>query len=256
MPNCYLVRRSKGENLYLSPYVDSRETDKWREDEELKWLASTGLTTQEKDGTLYLLYSEIDKGVDRWILDKRYIPRLLISAVVFLIVYFFFALAVRDPIPVIDELLLGLAAAIGVATYLTKRDKKGDLAMKKRMVLKQNAMRSQFLIDEKVSVVEKYLDKLSNLEVLDLADRLALVTDQKLPPLNIDDNQWKTEFSRLLLANVKINNKNLYSRYEVVMKNLAKGKSDEALSARLAKLAYNRVIDLPLISLMVVFTKH
>src|SRR5690554_7341348 len=98
--------------------------------------ASGMLNSQQKDQATYSLFSQIDFAVDRWIQDKRYVPRLLISALVFMLSYLFFSLVVRDPIPMIDELLISSALTIFLWVTLSRRDTRSVLAQQNRQRLK------------------------------------------------------------------------------------------------------------------------
>ncbi|WP_422481907.1 hypothetical protein [Pleomorphochaeta sp. DL1XJH-081] len=259
MHACFIIRRSKGEPLYLTPFVDPKRAGSWDPDEEIRWHASTGLTAHEKDDALFTLYTQIDRGVDRWIQDARYLPRLLISAGVFLVVYFFFSLAVRDPLPMIDELVIASGLAVGTAIWLSRRDKKSEMAMKRRLEQKQNASRSDFVIEEGISVYEDYLDTCSYLDTLDLADRLALVGDDgPLPELTLQELQdapWIKQLHGVLLTHMQLRNKLLFSTYKQVMELHKVSGGSEALSARLVKLAMRGDLDLPLLALLVAISK-
>ncbi|MDD3942558.1 MAG: hypothetical protein PHR90_08810 [Sphaerochaetaceae bacterium] len=259
MSSAFMLRRNKGETLRITGYADPKDASVWKEEDEITWYASTGLTTHEKDDALFILYSQIDRGVDRWIQDKRYVPRLLIAAAIFLVVYFFFSLAVRDPLPMVDELVFALAGAIGASVALAKRDKKSDLAMKRRLELKQNASRADFVILEGLSAYEAYLDTCSYLDTLDLADRLAMATDQELPPLDIPQEQrgeWEREFLGLLKKDFSLSRKQFFHRFEQIMAVQRAGKADEALAARLVKLAMHQQLDLPLLAFLVTASKQ
>jgi hypothetical protein len=81
------------------------------------------------------LYGLAETALRQWVAELRFIPRFLISAAVFLAVYFFASFVIRDPLPMIDELLIaGGASAI---TYLlvgkrflssrTAEEKRNDL---------------------------------------------------------------------------------------------------------------------------------
>lgn len=259
MAPCFILRRNKGGSLYLTPFVDPKQAEQWTEEELVRWHASTGLTTQEKDEALFTLYTQIDRGVDRWIQDKRYVPRLLLSALVFLVVYFFFSLAVRDPLPMVDELVIALGSAIAFATFLAKRDRKGELAMKRRMELKQQASRSEFDIQEHIGILESYLDTCAYLDTLDLADRLALVSDQEMPPLEFPDGEDGTMLKTLLGSlerHVELTDRPFHARVMRVRATRDAKKGDEVLAARLVKLAMRQEIDLPLLALLVVTPKR
>lgn len=258
MATCYMLRRNKGSTLLITPFVDPKLAGDWKEDEAVTWFASTGLTANEKDEALLTLYTQIDRGVDRWIQDKRYIPRLLLSAVAFLLTYFFFSLAVRDPLPMIDELAIAAGAAILVGISFGKRDKKSELAMKRRLELKQNASRSDFEILEGLGVYESYLDTCSVLDTLDLADRLALSGEEELPPLELDEeaDARHEQFRALLLRHFEITDRPFFDRYTRVMNVHKSGIADESLGARLVRLAMHQDIDLPLLALLVAVSKH
>ena len=258
MQSCFILRRTKGGSLYLTPFVDPKTSTSWSEDEDIRWHASTGLHTNEKDDALFTLYTQIDRGVDRWIQDARYLPRLLISALVFLVTYFFFSLAVRDPIPMIDELLISGALAAFTAVTLTRRDKKSEVAMKRRLVLKQQASRSDFSIEDGLSSYEEFLDTCSFIDTIDLAERLAMTGNSDLPTLTVPEERhgaWQEDFKRVLLRHVELSNKSLFAWYRRALEIHRGKRADEAFAARLVKLSMQGQIDLPLLSLLVVLTK-
>ncbi len=251
---CYIIQRSRFTSLYLTPFEDAKLSSKWVVENPITWYASTNLTSQEKDRALYTLYSQIDRGVDRWVVDARYVPRLLISAAVFLIVYFFFALAIRDPIPVIDELVLGLAAAIGTGVFLSRRDKKSDMAVRRRLELKQAALRSEFALLEGLEKLEDYLSDMLRFETLDLADQLTLTKKSELQALEIggeEGGEWIKEVRQMLKRHVEISNPKLFEWYKKLTLVHQRGVGDEVLAARLVKAAVRKEIDLPLLALMV-----
>ncbi len=259
MKSCFVLRRDHGPSLYLTPFQTITSAASWKEDEEIKWFSSSQLPTKDKDDALYVIYTQIDRGVDRWIQDARYLPRLLLSASVFLITYFFFSLAIRDPLPMVDELLIAGGVSVGLAVYLSKRDKKSDMAMKRRLELKQNASRSDFDLLESLTVYEDYLSQCSFLDTIDLADRLALSGDADLPTLTVPEERrgpWQEEMMTLLLEHIRITNSLQYKKFLRILEVRKAKKGDEVLSARLLKLAMNKTIDLPLLALLAVTSKQ
>jgi hypothetical protein len=259
MKSCFVLRRDRGASIYLTPFQSVNASGAWNEQEEITWFSSSALTTHEKDDALFSLYLQMDRGVDRWIQDARYLPRLLLSAGVFLVTYFFFSLAVRDPIPMFDELLIAGGAAVAFAVYLTKRDKKSEMAMKRRMELKQNASRSDFELLDSLTLYEDYLIKCTYLDSIELADRLALTGDADLPTLEIPEanaGPWQAEFADLLVENLRITRATEYKKYLQILEIRKNKKGDEAFSARLLKLAMAKSIDLPLLALATAITKQ
>lgn len=67
------------------------------------------------------LYEYMEKGTRRHFLDKGYYLRLALSTAAFIVVYLFFSIFVRDPVPLIDELLLGSLAAVAVFLISERR---------------------------------------------------------------------------------------------------------------------------------------
>lgn len=259
MKHGFMIRRTKGTTLILSPFENPVTAGSWEPQEEVVWYGSTILTTKEKDDALFVMYKHIDRGVDRWIQDARYLPRLLLCALAFLITYFFFSLAVRDPLPMLDELLLAGGVAFALGAFLTSRDKKSDMAMKRRMELKQNASRSDFLVVEGLGSYEKYVDDAAYIDTIELADRLAMVSDHPLERLQVSEQQsgeWQAELDQLIRDHFKLTGRSTWLWYRKVMDARTLGKADVGLSARLLKLAMNQQIDLSLLALLVSISKQ
>ena len=132
----YLLTRRDGTPLFISPFHDptsllERETDDTYEGlygSEPRVEAITKLRNE--------LYRRIESDVRDWINERRFIPRFLISAGVFLVVYLFLSLVIRDPIPLIDELLLGLAGAVASYLAIGRRFEQSSAASNKRIALR------------------------------------------------------------------------------------------------------------------------
>ncbi len=78
------------------------------------------------------LYRIVEESVNNWITESRFIPRFLSSAAFFLLVYFFLSFVIRDPIPMIDEIAGGIAAAVLLYLFLGRKYKKTGTASKLR----------------------------------------------------------------------------------------------------------------------------
>jgi len=74
----------------------------------------TGDVPKAADPLRSSLYEAMEKGARRYFLDKGYYLRVGLTVVTFVAVYLFFSIFVRDPIPLIDELLLGTFSAVAV----------------------------------------------------------------------------------------------------------------------------------------------
>ena len=56
----------------------------------------------------------MERGTRRYFLNKGYYLRLAMTTATFVAVYLFLSIVVRDPVPLIDELLLGSLSAAAV----------------------------------------------------------------------------------------------------------------------------------------------
>jgi hypothetical protein len=73
-----------------------------------------GEVPSQADSIRVELYAAMEKGARKFFLDKGYYLRLALCSTVFVVVYLFLSIIVRDPVPLIDELLVGTFAAAAV----------------------------------------------------------------------------------------------------------------------------------------------
>lgn len=165
----YFIKRSK-KDLILSEYQDPRSGAFWDENEDLEVYSSHSLDDDEVQKVDHELYACIDAGINRWVQDTKYFPHLFISAFIFLVVYFFFAFVVRDPVPVIDEMALaGLGAALSWG-LMVRHDKNDPKVMKKREELKRRAGAYKPALDSDLSAIEDALEDLDRTKSLELSE--------------------------------------------------------------------------------------
>lgn len=74
----------------------------------------TGDAPAATDSIRASLYVAMEKGARRYFLDRGYYMRVFMTAFAFVAVYLLMSIVVRDPVPLIDELLLGVLAAAAV----------------------------------------------------------------------------------------------------------------------------------------------
>lgn len=258
MQRCFIIHRHKKGTIYLSPFQDINAAGQWNPEEPVEWYSASTLTMQEKNEATSSLYMAIDRGVDRWIQDMRYVPRLLIVAVAFLITYFFFSFAVRDPVPIIDEFVIASVVAVVLWIFLTRKDKKSAVAMKKRLELKQTASNAQVNDLPSLYALEAYMEDAAAHDPIDICDRLALCSDDTLAVLDLPQEQRSSMFDevyKLLIAWVKEHDKPTYRQFLQVQQVRRSKKGDEALSAKMLHQSMSGQLDLPLLALCVAFSE-
>jgi len=244
MKGFYLIKRTYGNALFLHPFHDSRTVSDFDQQKGIRVYVSDRITESEKENFLYAIYAGIDASVNRWIQELKYIPRFINAAAVFLVVYFFMSFVIRDPIPVLDELLVSGAAAVGVYLWTAARNRKSDIAMKKRIELKRLADESTFTVDSTLKDVEELLKQYDEMSAVTLADKVCGEEGglEQLP-------------GNPVLAEIQAYLENLLKRHDrqrAVMKRLPRVNTDrekEIMSAHLLTLSGRKRIDLPLIAL-------
>lgn len=141
------------------------------------------------DGFIYRLSSLIDRDeearaartigdmvssvVTDWIQEKRYILRLLVSAVIFVLVYLICSLAIRDPIPMVDELLIAFGCAAASYILIARNDGKASVAIKKRQRLLDAVRKAVFDYSDSILEIEKTLEALDDEDQFALLRRIA-----------------------------------------------------------------------------------
>ena len=253
MITCYFVQRSNKENLCISPYLDTEKVDSWEEGESVQLLSSGMLTKTQRDEATYALYSAIDFSVDRWIQNKQYVPRLLVTALIFTASYFFFSLVIRDPLPMLDELAISFGLAIFSWSVLAKRDTRSSVAQRRRYEMKVRSSEREEVVEEHLFALETYLDEVSSLDTLDLSKALCLVGDEKLKGLSFEgSDSLLTDITSSMKLYLSIHNKALLKLAERIHQQRAMGKTDENLAARLFHQSMQKRLDLSLLALVVV----
>jgi hypothetical protein len=109
------------------------------------------------------LYRRIEHDVRDWSNERRFIPRFLIAAGAFLIAYLFMALVIRDPLPIVDEILIGLGVGIFVFFAAGRRFEQSGAASQRRVALRAKVDAVVFSEDPFVHQVEPILHDLEAL---------------------------------------------------------------------------------------------
>jgi hypothetical protein len=236
-----IIRRIDGSSLLISSFLENQRVIEHGE-QPIAIAAADGENTELKDDSLYLLYGYIDRAVDAWVQELKYIPRLINSAVAFLLLYFFFSFVIRDPLPMVDEIILASGGAVAVYLWTAAKNRKSEIAYKRRIEIKMNADRAKLFSDETAQKIEKRLQELEQTDLLSLCETAAGIVTTP-PSLDIGEHQESVkQMLHMIIAEDQ--------RQAKLIKKLEDPSADaEKLSARLYALAQQRKIDLPLIVL-------
>ncbi|WP_053228054.1 hypothetical protein [Spirochaeta cellobiosiphila] len=105
------------------------------------------------------LYKIIDKGINNSVNEQKFVFNFLISAFVFVILYLFLSLFIRDPIPMLDELLVSTLASVGLNVFLNQRQQNTQETLKWRMKLREKIDKIRFVPDPYLKQLEQIYQK-------------------------------------------------------------------------------------------------
>jgi len=153
----------KDHKLYLSEHDDKVFIDAL-EEEEIRICYGSQLN---EDDNAYLkteMKTTIGIGVNRWINDSRFIVHLLMAAAVFLVSYYFLSYVIRDPLPMIDEIILSLILAALAWYRLKNQDYQSEKVIHRKIELEQFLGNINMQKMDYLNQVELYLEKLSDMD--------------------------------------------------------------------------------------------
>lgn len=184
----FLVRRSSGEVLILHPFRPGSAVFRDPDRITLDGRYATEPGPGDTEIIRKTLHSELEKGLRRDALDRGFYPRLLVSAAVFLLLYLFLSIVVRDPVPLVDELLAGGLGAVAAWFALERRSLSSETFARRSAALRRALDSAIF----RPSRAARYLEEvLQDAETLD-PDRLADY------PASMDGNEFSVEEVREL----------------------------------------------------------
>jgi len=151
------LHRKDGSSLLLHPLFPPAKVVETLEKSPLEGRYGREPRVEVLTGLRDELYRQVELGVRHWLDDLRFIPKFLIASGAFVASYLFFSIVVRDPLPVIDEVVLGLLAAVASFVLIGRRDRASLRAAKKRQDLRQVVDRIAFRESQFVKTVEDAL---------------------------------------------------------------------------------------------------
>jgi hypothetical protein len=232
------IYRKDGSSVFLHPFSEPGFLLKL--DDNFKIVGKYGHEPRVESLTMFKndLYRLIESSVKRWISDIRFIPRFIISAVVFLIIYLTAAVVVRDPIPVIDELALALGGSIALFFVLSKKDQNSEKSSKKRLDLRLIMDKIVFEEDEFVKEVEELLHYNESIDTSGLIDSIFISDETSFGTSNPEDMKQLISY--------------LDTRFSGKVYRNKIGRMDKLEKNKLSRWAENNKIDL---SLFVMYKK-
>ena len=177
--------------------------------------------------------------------DRYYIPRLIVSALVFLVSYLFFSLVLRNGIPMVDE--LAISAAVCALVYVRMRRSvlsKGlyvDLCGQLQNTL-STLVETE---DAGQSAIEAWYGRVSSyIDIPAMADHLANVEKADVPSLD-------AELPPRLVEVLKVYATRMHREYSSYLRHIRRsdGRADARLASLLRQSSVSDSLDLYLLCL-------
>ncbi|HUV08976.1 MAG TPA: hypothetical protein VMX75_14685 [Spirochaetia bacterium] len=236
----YLFRK-EGESLIIHPFASPEKLTYNLENSTI--LGRYG--TEPRVEALTLLkndfYRTIELFVRNWVFDVRFIPKFLISAAVFLVVYFFLSFVIRDPLPFVDEIVGSIVAAFVTYFLMGRRDIRSDMASRKRLDLRTAADRICFQESEFVMTLEKALHENESGDVEKVVQKILEPAENA--EMEASEKEEAKHFVRAYEVMYKL--QNLKRDEKILKRYLAKPEKKDSIQD-IKKWAASKKIDFPL----------
>ncbi|MFW5811911.1 MAG: hypothetical protein ACOCWS_02915, partial [Alkalispirochaetaceae bacterium] len=160
----YHLTRANENSLFVHPFNGERATFKLLNASKVH--GYYGQEPRVESLTMFRnqMYRRIEEDVRDWMAEKRFMPRFLSGAGVFLLTYLLLTLVIRDPIPMVDELIGALLAGIGTYVAMGKRDLRSEDASKRRIALRSKIDAAVFSQNSFVQELERSLKRYDDAE--------------------------------------------------------------------------------------------
>ncbi|HAK45912.1 MAG TPA: hypothetical protein DCO79_08350 [Spirochaeta sp.] len=233
------IHRKDGSSIFLYPFNKRQNIIEILDGNEIAGVYGNEPRVESLTMLRNELYRLIEQAVRDWSAEKKFLPRFLISTAVFLLLYFVMSIVVRDPIPMIDEILIGFAGAVVTYIFLVKRDSDSKTATGMKVRLRTKVDEIVFNEDNFTKDVEQYLQACET--STDMEHLLTNMTkDESGIMFDYTDKQKVNELMdsiRMLFDDGDI------KKHERMLKKISGGDSSAAGKTRMLKWMASRKVD-------------
>ncbi|OQY33871.1 MAG: hypothetical protein B6241_06565 [Spirochaetaceae bacterium 4572_59] len=107
---------------------------------------------------------KIDLAVRSWFNDSKFLLHFILATAIFLLSFYFLSYVIRDPLPLVDEIVLSLVLSILAWFRLSNQEVHSEKALVKKQELTQSLNSISFENGAFLKQVELYLEKVSSME--------------------------------------------------------------------------------------------
>jgi|GEM_PF-6182318 len=121
MSFCFFLRWGNGRVLYLHPFLKHSFWEDFRRTDLIPLCHYNVFPSSEELAKLRsILYTQVKKFYHAAQTEKTFLKSFVLAAVTFLLVFYFLSIGIRDPIPMVDE-LVGAVVASFVVFFVYKK---------------------------------------------------------------------------------------------------------------------------------------
>ncbi|NCN05317.1 MAG: hypothetical protein GW949_06780 [Spirochaetales bacterium] len=136
------------------------------------------------------MYANVGQAVRIASLEKTFIPRFLLSSGVFLVVFLFLSLVIRDPIPAVDEIVISSISAVIFWFSLRRKRIRKEEEAEKELIIRERLDKTFFQPNPKILALEnvwhQFYSEIPDVDARDLESWLLNRTSMVDPDLNLD----------------------------------------------------------------------
>ncbi len=169
----FLLARKSGDILVLHPFRPGDDIFRTTGNLVLEGRYGAEPDPVRLDSLRSALHSDLEKGARRDALERGFYPRLFASAGVFLLLYLFLSIVVRDPLPMVDELLVGTLGALASWFALERKALSSEAFTERTAALRKTLDSALFRSSRAARVLEELLQDAETLEPGRYAEFLA-----------------------------------------------------------------------------------
>ncbi len=232
--------RNDGTALFLHPFDDAEVL--LTLDNETQIIGKYGQEPQVEYITLFRkeLYRAVDTAVNSWIQEKKFIPNFLWASVGFLLLYFLFTFSLRDPLPMIDEIIIAGLGAAALYVYRLRKAHTLPQADQLRKKLRWRMDHIEFHEDPFVKEVEELLHRYESVSREKLLQSVYMQDE-----VSLSENEIKDAYTLIAYLEKRFSSK-LYKRQEKMMDRYVSGGRNTRRGDSLGALVERGKIDLSL----------
>lgn len=151
------VTRRDGSEFFLHPFTGDESTLAMLERQPIEGLYGAEPEVSTLTALRDDLYRVAERAIRRWDAEARFVPRFLISAALFVVSFLFFSIVIRDPLPVLDELLISFVLAAALYTALRRHGRLSEAVERKRIAVQRQIDAIMFSESDTVRHIESQL---------------------------------------------------------------------------------------------------